>query len=287
MFFKLQNNPIYRISGPDAKRYLQGRITQDISKLEIGQGKASLVLSPQGQIYGKFYVLIEKDDSFLIVSDPLSDSEKKERFISELLKFKVADQLSLEEQDLSLISFQGSGFIEEFKKLSGTDLPEEELSFVKVGDQFFIKNSRSQEGGFDLVCPVDNEPTESFGSEEERTLLRVQAKIPEMGSELNEKIFAPDIPIDSLVSFSKGCYAGQEVVEMAIARGKPNRALTAFSSASQEAHSQGEEIFSGDKKVGFITSSALKDSSCLSLGFLKTGSDTSSLRAGEVELSVL
>ena len=289
ILFELDNAAVFRISGIDAERYLQGRITQDVKKLTPGEGAQSLLLSPQGKVRGLF-TLLRNEDSFLLILDRGLEKEHAAEFVESLLMFKVADQLEVENlsSSLSLISVQGQECRDALARTGFGKLPEGRFSHCRGEvDGLSVTMLHSHRGpftSFDIL--LDRSDCDKFiasirtakgsqlarGSENARNLLRLVSLIPEYGIDLDEKVSATDIPIDNLVSFEKGCYAGQEVVEMSIARGRPNRRLQLFE--AEKPISQGAELnlVGAEKPLGRITTSVELPSRniCFAIGFLKT-----------------
>lgn len=267
--FHLPASSLFRISGVDAARYLQGRITQNVKSLASGSAAKSLVLSPQGKIQGQFLIFRENEDSFLLVSDEI---ENPEEFKGAILQFKVADQLEVENLagSYSLFSLQGKGAEDLLRK------KEAELTNLDFNLQV-IENSRSPFPGFDFVFKTAEltKFKEVFndipaGDQNELEALRIQAGRPRMGKEITDKISVADIPLEHLVSFNKGCYAGQEVVEMSIARGKPNRRLVQAKIEGKIA-SDSEIKLADGTLVGFLTSHYYQADSnqTMVIGFVK------------------
>lgn len=267
--FHLPASSLFRVKGVDAARYLHGRITQNVKNLASGSAAKSLVLSPQGKIKGQFVIFRESEDSFLLISDEL---ENPADLKNATLQFKVADQLELEslENSHSLFSLQGDG--------AENLLRRKEVSLASLDFHLqVIENSRASNPGFDFVFETGQlaKFKEVFkdlatGSNEELEILRVLAASPRMGKEITDKISVADIPLEHLVSFNKGCYAGQEVVEMSIARGKPNRRFVQAKIEGKVASDTEIKLADG-AVVGFFTSHCyLADSEqTIILGFVK------------------
>lgn len=229
LYFELPKHQAFWLSGHDAQRYLQGRITQDVKKLE--STSESLLLSPQGKIQAKFN--ISKDnDKYLIIADP-SDSFEKDLF-----QFKVADDVHLEKIDAKVFSIIGDANLKKHQSF------------------------RYSETNYDLLLSTEKELIDQGfkkGTEEQRLELRISSFSPEYGTDIDLNISATEIPYKNLISFTKGCYSGQEVVEMSIARGKPNKKLVCLSS---EQEITDKEIFATnkkEKKCGFIQNAAGKN----------------------------
>lgn len=225
LYFELTNHQAFLVSGADAERYLQGRITQDIK--DLTESEESLLLSPQGKIQAKF-IIHKKDDGYLIIADPSDNFEK------DLLQFKVADQVSVEKIDTKIYS-----------TLRETDLEQYE-SF------------RYKQENYDVLAKDDKELKEQGlkkGTEEQRLELRISSLKPEYGTDIDSSISATEIPHKNFISFTKGCYSGQEVVEMSIARGKPNKELVTLKANKKITSKDIYSTEKKEKKCGFIQNS--------------------------------
>lgn len=243
VFVPLPTASIYLGAGPDLIRYLHGRVTQDVKSLAVGAGARSFVLTTNGRVQGKFTVL-RTADGLLVVSDPLAGDEAKVSFRDALLQFKVADQFDFDEQEnLLVIDIRGANTLPLVAQAcghsvgTGSGISHEE---IHIGSDV-ARAVYFEDQSVPVVQLVVSKPaaervmTEllqtavSFevrhGTAEDRLVSRVLAAEPEIGAELTEKTLAPEVDVRPYVSFTKGCYAGQEVVEMATARGRPNRML--------------------------------------------------------------
>jgi folate-binding protein YgfZ len=276
--YSWKNIGLFNISGTDAERYLQGRLTQDIKSLEFNKSKLSLILTPQGKIEGKFCIT-KKNNDFLILTDPFQTTESKELFLKSLLKFKVADQLEIEDLSNSALSFSIIFENEEF--LLPKILKIKEFLNENSVEFHFFKSIRANLNSFDFICfdcsesiieTISNLVLLEVITEEFFLFLRIQASFPLMEVEIDSSILAPDIPITEYISNTKGCYAGQEVVEMATARGRANRKLIQFNSNDLVTPTVPCAFFSVNEniEVGFITSYSNYKGQFLSLGFIKT-----------------
>lgn len=316
ILFELPFFQLFRIYGKDAPRYLQGRLTQEIKSLIPGTGARTLLLTPNGKIQGQLSVLRRVED-FVLVSDPLKTKEAVSHFLESLLQFKVADQVEVEQMSLwKIVSLQGPNSSSLLKKMGvdhlGTTAYHHHETTVDGIQLHVIANPRGASAGFDLIIEKDNyerlktqfrqERVDNLlheGNEDTRTMLRICSGIPEFPSDIHEKVSAPDIDLSTLVSFTKGCYVGQEVVEMSCGRGRPNRKLVLLEGQGDSSFAPGTAISEealGDslvqqpstrKPCGIITSSCAFPSKnmVLALAFLKfTVKDDASLFASNVPL---
>ena len=207
---------IFRVSGRDATRYLHGRVTQNIKAMKEGEALETLILTPQGKVQGRLWCKRE-ENSYLFLSTSANET------VESLLRFKVADDVVVEiVENLAALQILESSEIVEGSLDSLTN----EISSVEI-----FKSSWGEASCYILLLPEKELPKLAantaleLASSEDREWLRISQLIPEMQRDLSEDISAPEIPLTNLVSFNKGCYAGQELVEMATARGRPNRKL--------------------------------------------------------------
>lgn len=268
------------MKGKDASRYLQGRLSQDISKLALGQALSSLALTPQGKIEAKI-LLIKNDIGFLILVEQGSPGSTKEEFIQAILKFKVADDVEIIDltEKLEVVSIIGES--------TPNAITEITLANAKVDS---LVNPSGLPQGIYLIVDSQNKSTildllKNSGFEEDFDLAsfhraRIKQKIPFYGIDLSEKTYATEVDYTELISFKKGCYAGQEFVEMSIARGRPNKRLALFLVKNYSQSLTGKEITTTDENntslvVGVVTSCTLDaEGNSLALGFIKTSIDS-------------
>ncbi|MCB0346865.1 MAG: hypothetical protein KDD66_17235 [Bdellovibrionales bacterium] len=268
---------VVRVSGPDSPRYLQGRITQDIKQLEIGTSPRSMLLSPQGKIQGIFWIA-KLEDSFLLAS--LRTSPDVNALIKALLLFKVADQVEAAAVEYSVIDILGrrtdeilSSLKTPHYKLSGSSYILCETSCLKE-----MQTELQSHGA--IACP--GEVSEMF---------RIQRGEPLYGVDVTERNGAPDLDVSQMVSFNKGCYTGQEVVEMSTARGKPNKQLVTLEGNSQTRPAVESDIVleNDGSRVGQITSCASYpgEPSLRCLGYIKASAlSAGSFSADSISLTI-
>jgi tRNA-modifying protein YgfZ len=187
------------ISGPDAKSYLQGQLSQDIDNLVVGQTTWSFVLQPHGKVDALVRVSLF-EDGYLVDVDAGFGALVKER----LERFKLRMKLEITQLSWSVLALRGpsSG---DYKNL-GT---------------YAVDAGWGGSSGVDLFGPSieipAGVPVADAGLLE---VLRIEAGTPAMGADLNDKTIPAELGINNLaVSFTKGCYTGQELVARIDARG--------------------------------------------------------------------
>ncbi|WP_426572359.1 YgfZ/GcvT domain-containing protein [Aquihabitans sp. McL0605] len=196
---------VVTVSGPDAATYLQGQISQDVLGLAIGASASTFVLAPQGKVDGWGRIRRTADDSFAIDVDAGAGDAWQPRLSRFLLRTKAAIAVTPEVATLSVRGAEAPA------SLADDALPLPGLGAV----------------GFDLVgadaaavaelpsgaVEVDASDLEPF---------RIRAGVPAWGSELDGDTIPATVGqwvIDSSVSFTKGCYTGQELVARIDSRG--------------------------------------------------------------------
>jgi folate-binding protein YgfZ len=130
-----------------------------------------------------------------------------------------------------------------------------------------VRASYTGETGFDLIIPAThfksiaqqltasgNQLSGAWVGEEAHNILRVEAGIPRYGVDFTEDNLLLEVGLDNAVSFTKGCYLGQEVVERIRSRGHVNKKLVGLILEGRQSASRGDVLFA-DKPVGTITSS--------------------------------
>jgi folate-binding protein YgfZ len=196
---------VLRVSGPDAVEYLQGQLSQDVAALGVGESADSLLLTPQGKL-DAFVRVSRSGDDELIVDVEVGFGDVVE---ARLARFKLRVKAVIEPLSWRCVALRGPGAgpLVEHGAVAGTALA-----------PLFSWNGVT---GVDLL---GEEPVVPDGvrpcSVEAWESVRVEAGIPVMGAELDERTIAAEADLlERSVSFTKGCYTGQELVARLDARG--------------------------------------------------------------------
>jgi tRNA-modifying protein YgfZ len=246
------------VSGPEAAEYLQGQLTNDIEALAPGEGLYAALLDRKGHMQADMRVLRTGGEDFWI--DTEADTLETARRHLEMYKIgrevTVAD-LSGERAILSLIGprsveVAGSAALPEFAceetAIAG-------LECLAVGT----------DSGIDLIAkaaaaPKLREALLAAGAAavapEAAELLRIESGTPRFGAEMSAETMPAEAGIvERAVSFTKGCYIGQEPVARLHYKGRPNRHLRGLALSAPAA--AGESLRLGEKEVGRVGSAAL------------------------------
>jgi len=229
------------VRGPDAAAYLQRMVSNDVEALGPGQSCQALLLSAKARLIAPLTVLRRASDDFLLLTEP----SLGERLAAELLRFRFAARCSVEpEQHTSTIVLGGAP-------------PEGAIPTPDYGVPAFELVDAP-----DLVAePLD--PTEL-----ER--LRILARTPAWGLELDDRVLPAEAGLEEhAISFTKGCYPGQEPVARLHYRGHPNRGLRVLELEGDELPPHDAEVTLDGKSVGRITSSVADARGVLTLAYVR------------------
>jgi folate-binding protein YgfZ len=269
-FIDLSHRALLQLTGPDRLSYLQGLVSNDLRSLKPGDGQYATFLTQQGKVLGDVRILSSENSFYLDFWEFIKD-----KIVAHLNRYLVADEVEITDRsnEYATLSIQGPQSEALLRKLVGqAELPEHSLQHAMVNvdatDICTVYSSHTGEKGFDLIGPIANLPniaqrlTEigkqfyaEWVGEEAQNILRVEAGIPRYGIDFTEDNLLLEVGLDHAVSFTKGCYLGQEVVERIRSRGHVNKKLVGLSLEGRESASPRDVIVFADKPVGTITSS--------------------------------
>lgn len=196
------------VRGPDARSYLQGQCSQDVDKLAVGSSVDALLLSPQGKLEALVRVTRRAEDAFLLDVEGGWGAIVRTR----LERFKLRVDAEVEDLAMGCLSMRGPQAPELAPRLGGA---------LVVGFEW------NGLGGVDVLGgDVDESVLAALEGSVRRCgsaawqSVRVEAGIPAMGAELDGRTIAAEAGLlERTVSFTKGCYTGQELVARLDARG--------------------------------------------------------------------
>jgi folate-binding protein YgfZ len=222
-----------KVAGPDAEDYLQRMVSNDVAALAPGESCEALLLTPKARVIAPMRVLRRGDDDFLLLTEP----ELGERVRAELMRSRFATKVEIEpEEHTSHVVFGGDG--------------------IETGDY----GEPAAE-----VLDATLEPTVSAG---ELELLRIRAGTPAWGKEIDDRVLPAEAGLtERAVSFTKGCYPGQEPIARLHYRGHANRGLRVLELAELPAP-EAELVYEG-KKVGRVTSAVRDGDHVIALAYVR------------------
>ena len=223
-----------RVAGPDAADYLQRMVSNDVEALGVGDACPALLLTAKARVIAPLVVLRRDAEDFLL----LTEQGLGEVVRTQLTRMRLRAQCEIEaEEHRSLLVLGGSqGF--------STDWP-----------------------GAREILDAGLEPTLSG---EELELRRIESGVPRWEREIDDRILPAEAGLDRThVSFSKGCYPGQEPVARLHFRGHPNRSLRVLE--LDEVPEQDAPLLHDGREVGRVTSAARRaDGTVVALAYVRT-----------------
>jgi tRNA-modifying protein YgfZ len=244
------------LTGADAKSFLQGQVSNDVEALTPGSGCYAAFLTPKGKMLGDLRILDTADQLLL-------DTERValQDLFNMIRRFSIGYQVELHKRTLErgLLSLLGP----ESAATAGIDgLPDAEHSHAVADIAGIPVRAIRTDLGIDLLCDAQQTPAlaravQDAGampvSEETAECVRVEHGRPRFGVDLDETVIPQEADLNErAVSFTKGCYVGQETVARLYYRGKPNRHLRGLRLAGPAG--AGDEITYEGRSVGHLTS---------------------------------
>lgn len=248
----LTDRAVIRIAGADAHHFLQNLVTADIEKVDEQKAGYAALLTPQGKILFDF-LIYRTDDGYLLDVAKETAAELLKRLTFYRLRAKV---------ELALCDEQTAVFA-----AAGDALPAVDNALAGVPDP------RLDSLGFRLVAPLDTVKDSGLplGDLHAYETNRIKQGVPEGLKDYDySDIFPHDADMDQLngVSFSKGCYVGQEVVSRVHHRGTARKRFVKLDSAGH-LPAKGADIAAGGKSVGAIGSSTEIDGKVKGLALVR------------------
>ena len=246
------------LTGPDAKAFLQGQVSNDVEGLQPGAGCYAAFLTPKGKMLGDIRILDAGDEMLL-------DTERValQELFNMIRRFSVGYSVELHKRTLQrgLLSLLGP---EAGPVAGAAGLGEAEHTHAVIDVDGIAARAIRTDAGIDLLC--DAEETEALTaaltargaepvSETVAECLRIEHGRPRYGIDLDDTVIPQEAGLNErAVSFTKGCYVGQETVARLFYRGKPNRHLRGLRLSAPA--QTGDEIVFADKVVGRLASIA-------------------------------
>jgi tRNA-modifying protein YgfZ len=236
--------------GAGAKEFLQGQVTNDVEALSPGTGCYAAFLTPKGKMLGDLRIL-DTGDELLLDCERVALQE----LFNMIRRFSIGFDVELHKRTLEcgLLSVFGPDVV--------ADVPDVEHAHVEtlIGD--VATRAIRTDVGLDLLCDAGDVSALKAAlslselSEDAAERVRIEHGRPRYGIDIDDTVIPQEAGLNErAVSFTKGCYVGQETVARLFYRGKPNRSLRGLKlSAPVDA---GASLALGDRTVGQITSVA-------------------------------
>ncbi len=261
----------FNFTGPDRVRYLNAVLTNNVRDLQPGEGATSLLLNPQGHILAEIATIV-MPDRILAVTYATS----RERAATTLEKFIIMDDVTLEDAtgQLGALSVEGPRTPDVLRSLGAPSLDSlSELGHAEAqiagvlcrivrrspggvpGAEFI-----AQQGDLPKLWQALVQAARAAGGGpigyEALNVLRLEAGIPWFGYDFDETVIPHEAGLEnSHISYTKGCYTGQEIVERVRSRGHVNRRRVGVSFSGASVPPPKTPLLAGGAEVGRVTRS--------------------------------
>jgi tRNA-modifying protein YgfZ len=222
-----------RVQGPDAEDFLQRMVSNDVAS---GETVDALLLTPKARVIAPLRVWRRGADDFLLLTEP----ELGEVVRAALLRARFAAKCEIELEEHSSAIVFGEG--------EGIPNPDYGVAAVEVLD-------------------TGAEPTME---DDELELMRILAGTPRFGREIDDRVLPAEAGlVESAISFTKGCFPGQEPIARLHYRGHANRGLRVLTWEADELPGYDEPVLHEGKEVGRVTSAARDGDRIVALAYVR------------------
>ncbi|HEY3828423.1 MAG TPA: glycine cleavage T C-terminal barrel domain-containing protein [Solirubrobacteraceae bacterium] len=260
------------LTGSGAVEFLNGQVTNELADLHPGEGRYAAFLTNKGKMLGDLRVLALGADPTAPIEELLLDTERAalQALFDMIRRYKVGYDVELHKRTLeyALLSLIGPhvGAVAAQAAGAQTALPQVEHAHLRtlIAGRA-VRLIATVDAGLDVLCEAGDRDAIHAAlldagalevGEEAAEIVRVEHGRPRFGIDLDEGTIPQEAGLNErAVSFTKGCYVGQETVARLFYRGKPNRHLRGLRlSAPAET---GAELHLGERSVGRLSSAVL------------------------------
>ncbi len=278
---------IVTLRGPDRVRYLNAIVSNDVRSLGEDQGTRALLLNPQGHILFELEIHAERDQ--LLV---LSHASARQLMITTLDKYIIMDDVEMEDRTerlgslavegprAGIVASQLTGLaLEGFSEYAGEHVE------IDGAQCYLVRRSHFGFPGVQIIAPwehigmlwgvlgavVHAEHGAVIGMKALNTL-RLEAGVPWFPLDFDDSVIPHEAALEGThLSFTKGCYTGQEIVERVRSRGHVNRRRVRLSFSTTEPPASGTKLRADGAEVGHVTSAAFSPEAgtAIGMGYLR------------------
>jgi folate-binding protein YgfZ len=238
--FYEQNRGLIEVRGKEAVQFLDGMVTNDMKTLADGAQMLAAFPNAQGRLLAVVRILRE-GERFLIETEEAT----KEKLYENLFRFTFAGDFFVRNltEDYRAVEMFGS----ETPTLAGGLFytgPRSVLAFIPSDRVDYFRNGLKAAGAVE-IAPALSE------------VLRMELGIPKFGVDMDETTIVPELGLDGMISYTKGCYVGQEIIARIHFRGHVAKRLTGLILEDDEPPVAGADLTSAEgKNAGRVTSVA-------------------------------
>lgn len=271
-----------RLSGKNSVQFLNGLVSNDVKTLAAGDGVLAAFPTLQGKLSAlcRIYSIYDGGEFLLLELDAIN----REKIFKNLSRFVPAGEFFITDasDELVLLSLQGPRAAALIESLTGAPPMNVDAATLKISERqiaetkvLIATHSRCGETGFDVFVEADAAAKvkqailaggADFGVREVGQaafeIARIEAGVPREGVDAGEEYIILESELEAAISYTKGCYLGQEVIARIHWRGQPAKRLRGLVIAGNTVPAPSTELFAVDgnmagRRVGEITSAAL------------------------------
>ena len=252
------------VSGADAAMFLNGLVTNDVKNLAVNSWIPAAFATVQGRLLAAVRI-IHREDGFLIDTEDATH----ERVFRLLERFTLAGDFRVTDitAETAMMSLQGKDAVHivriKFGRDAADDLERGQVCRTKQGFDVIAATHTSEEG-FDILMPEPDADAwwgefQDMGAvavdDPTEEILRIEAGVPRYGIDMDDNSVVTEANLDDAVSFTKGCYTGQEIIIRIKHRGHVAKKLTGILLPGESVDLDDLTVYSEDgKEVGRVTS---------------------------------
>jgi aminomethyltransferase len=265
----VSHRSLVRITGRDRQHFLHAMVSNDTQGLQPGQGCYATFLNAKGHLIADFVVYAEAD-AYLLELEP----QVARPFIEAIEYFVISEDVTFHDESdhWGLLALQGPRAAELLTLALGHEVPALPM-YASTSCQLAghpvccMWRSHTGELGYQLLTPPAALPDvwnalwthrEAYEARavglEMLDTARIEAGIPVYGRDMTQETIPVEANLEAALSYTKGCYIGQEVIARIEARGHVNRKLAGLLLSGERLPEPGAKIVSPQREVGWITS---------------------------------
>ncbi len=274
-----------RLSGKDRGEFLHGQVTNDIKGLRPGEGVYAVFTTSKAKILGEVVVSCLADSLWLAVPGEIAAA-----MVAHLDRFLFTADVTIEDltDRYACLSMQGPVARKVLEAAIPGVVPPAPYGVWegawKAYPLLVVGSASTGEEGYDCHLPMEGaealwEALREAGKPrgfqpvglEALEVLRIEAGIPRYGAELDETVMPLEARLDHAISYTKGCYVGQETIARIHYQGHTNRLLVGLKGEGAAIPSRGDVLYKEGQEVGRVTSAAFSPTlgSVIALGYVK------------------
>ena len=231
------------VLGEDRVKFINGQVTNEVAGLRTGQGCYAALVNAKAKMQADLHVYRLENELILDFESGLL-----ENVTNRLESHLVSDRVELVDASphFGLLSLQGPKTVEAVEsfgfKLPDAPFDHTQVSLTGLGEWYLMRNDRLGQAGCDLYIPTAHLPEAAnrlakavagqggrLAGWEATEIARIEAGIPRFGSDMDEATLPPEANLESrAISYTKGCYIGQEIIARIRTYGKVNRTLVGY-----------------------------------------------------------